>query len=298
LRNALAVVFVLIGAVLTVPASLAFWEQRVLTDRDGFVELGQDVFEKPAVQQQIASRIVADTEEIAAANGYSIPSGPAGNFARLQIETLTRSIVAQLPQSPIGETALVAAHEAVVTVIDDDNERLTSSGDEVRVNFRPVVEEVLGTLQSTIPGFPRVTLPQGTGEFVIVQKEDAALAFRTVRFLDGIAWYIAALPVAAFVVALVIASNRVVMLLLAGLATVLAAGAQIAFLQGPFRDSLIDNAVDDPALRPAALGIYDAVADSLIAQEMLLFVGGIFVIVFAIVLLALKRTGVLNMFSV
>jgi hypothetical protein len=290
-RAAFAVLLVLIGALLTFPASAAVWEQRVLMDQDAFVGLGQDILRDPAVQERLTERIDADTETVAEANGYSFPDNAAGNLARNQAEGLTRVVVSQLPESVIGEQALIAGHRAIVAVIDNDNDRLTASNDEVRFNFRPITEQVLGTFQQAIPNFPKVTLPPGTGEVVIVEKKDVAFAFTAARWFDGAAWYIAVLPVIAYAGALIVASNRQVTLFLIGLSAVLAAGVRVIIYDGLLRRIVVDNVVDDAALRPVARGIYDLIAASLVSQDMVLLVAGIFVIVASIVWWAIKRTG-------
>lgn len=292
MRGALASLLILIGAVLTLPASVAVWEQRVLTNRDAFIELGQEAFKDPAIQDRLTERITEEAVSVAAANGYSFPDNAIGAIGRNQAGALTRAVVGELPNSVIGEQALVTAHEAVLTVIDNDTDRLTSSDDEVRVNFRPVVEQVLQTFETAVPNFPDITLPPGTGEIVIVQEKDIAFGFRVARWFDGAAVYIALLPVICFIAALVIAASRPVALLFIGIALAVTAGLRIVFYEGPMQSAFTDNAVDDPSLRPAANGIYDVIAGSLVAQDMLLIVAGIFIIVASVFLFGLKRAGI------
>jgi hypothetical protein len=290
-RGAFAVLLVLIGALLTFPASAAVWEQRVLMDQDAFVGLGQEILQQPAVQERLSQRITEDTEAVAAANGYSFPDTIAGNLARNQAANLTRVVVGQLPQSPIGEQALITAHRAIVAVVDNDNDTLTSANDEIRFDFRPITEQVLATFEQVIPNFPKLTLPPGTGEVVIVEERDVSFAFRAARWFDGAAWYIAALPLIAYAGALLVASNRQMTLFLIGLSALIAAGLRIAIYEGPLQRIVVENVVDDVALRPAARGIYDPIAASLVAQDMVLLVAGIFVIVASIVWWAVQRTG-------
>jgi hypothetical protein len=289
-RGVLAFLLVLVGALLTFPASAAVWEQRVLMDQGAFVSLGQEILRDPAVQERLTTRITEDTESVAQANGYSFSDSIAGNLGRSQAESLTRVVVSQLPESVIGEQALIAAHRAIVAVVDDDNDNLTASDDEVRVNFRPVTEEVLASVQQVLPNFPELTLPPGTGEVVIVQERDVSFAFRAARWFDGAAWYIAALPLIAFAAALLVASNRQLALFLIGLSLVLAAGLRIIVYEGPMRRFVTDNVVDDVALRPAAGGIYDPIAASLVSQDLLLVAAGVLVVVASIVWWAVKRT--------
>lgn len=289
MRNALAVLLVLIGALLTFPGSAAIWEQRVLTNQDAFVGLGQEVLREPAVQDRIAARVTEDVITVAEANGYSFSNGLATTVARNQMESMTRAIVRDLPSSAIGERALITTHDTLLAVIEND--RVRSNGDEIRVDFRPLVEQVLQTIENLLPSFPRLVLPEGVGEVVIVEEHDVAIAFRAARWFHGAAWYLAVLPAIAFAAALIVAANRQLVLFLIGLSAVIAAGLRIVIYEGPLRRIVIDNVVDDAALRPAARGIYDPIAASLVSQEMVLLAAGIFVIVVSIVWWAVKRTA-------
>lgn len=290
MRASVAALLIFIGAVLTFPASLAVWEQRVIADRDGFVELGQEILRNDAVQDRLTERILADTTTVLEANGLFITSGIIGGLGRVQAESLTRVIVEELSDSLIGVQALETAHRALMVVIDDKSDTLGVSGDAIFMNFRPVIERVIAAFETFLPGGRQVVLPQGIGEVVIVEEEDVAFAFEAARLFDGYAWFIAVTPLAFFAAALVIASNRRMALVLIGIGVVLAAGLRILIYYGPLRSVVLDKVVDDPALRPAAEGIYDTVASSLVSQEIIVVVAGLVILVAGILLAAAQRS--------
>jgi hypothetical protein len=291
LRGSITVLLILVGAVLTFPASLAVWEQRVIADRDGFVNLGQEIFEDQAVQDRLTEQIIEDTNTVLEANGLVITSSILTGLGRGQTELVTRAIVEELPQSVIGVQALDTAHVAVMAVIDDESQTVGVSGDDVFVNFRPVIERVTQTFETFLPGSRQVVLPEGIGEVVIVQEDDVSFAFQAARLVDGYAWFIAAFPFALFAAALVVAANRQMALLVIGISVIAAAGLRILIYEGPLRSIVIDNVVDEAGLRPAARGVYDAIAASIVAQEMLLIVAGLAMVVVSTVWWGLRRTG-------
>ncbi len=283
--------FILIGALLTFPAAIAIWEQRVLTDRDAFIEVGQDVLAVDAVQDRLTEEITSEIEDVAAANGIDLPTtGIAGALAAGQAEALTRTVVAQLPDSVLGEQVLSLTHAALLAVIDNENDRLEASNDEVRVNLRPAIEQVILAFEPIIPELGDIELPPDTGEIVIIQEEDVSLAFQAARWFDGAAWYIALVPVAFYALALLIASNRQMALALTGISLVVAAGGRILLYEGPFRRLTIDGVAESRAeAAPATAGVYDTVIDSLISQEMLLVAAGAGIVVLSTVWWGLKR---------
>src|SRR5687767_1053576 len=60
MRASLALLLLLVGGALSLPAAVAAWEQRVLTNEGRFIELGNEVLTKDAVQQKIADVLTED----------------------------------------------------------------------------------------------------------------------------------------------------------------------------------------------------------------------------------------------
>lgn len=283
---------ILIGAVLTIPASIAVWEQRVLTNREEFIKVGQDVLAEPAVQDRLTERVSEEITELARANNIEMPGPITGAIARNQITNLTREVVESLPDSLIGRQVLIATHEAVLTAIDNDRDIVTSSSDEIRINLQPALETIIDAISIIVPPLRGIELTGETGQFVIVQEEDAAIAFRAMRWFDGAAWYIAAVPVVVFALAVLIAPSRPIALALIGAAIIVAAGLRILFYEGPLRTLITDGVSEGrPELQPAATAVYDQIAASIVSQEMLIIVAGIGIAVFGVAVLGLKKVS-------
>jgi hypothetical protein len=291
LRGAFSALLILIGALLTFPASIAVWEQRDLTDQDSFVSIGQEILEDPAVQDRLVERVQEDTLAVAAANGYTFPESGPGALGLNQVEALIRAVVMELPRSPIGERALIAAHNALLAVIDNESTTVEARNGEIFVNLRPVIEQVLNNFETILPNFPDLELPPGTGEIVVVQEEDVSLLFEAARWFDGAAWYIAAVPLICYVSAILVASNRQLALFLSGISLIAVAALRIVFYETGLRNFIVDNVVDENDFRAAARGIYDPIAASLVSQEMLVLVGGIVILAASIVWWGIKRTS-------
>lgn len=293
MRGFSAALVILLGALLTFPSAIALWEQRVLTNREAFIALGQDVLREEAVQDRLTERVTEEIEEVAAANGIVLSrGGAAGSLAFSQAEALTAVVVSGLADSPLGEQVLVLTHEAVLTAIDNDRDVLGASEDQIVINLRPAIDEVLTGFTPLIPALNDIEVPEGAGEMVIVQEEDAALAFQAVRWFDGVAWYIALLPLGCLAIALLIGPNRPLVLLLGGGALIATAAVRILFYDVLLRDAVVDAVAENRAdLRPAAAAIYDSVAAGLVAQEMLLIAIGVFCIAGGAVWWGLRRTG-------
>jgi hypothetical protein len=232
LRIILTSLLILLGSLLTFPASLAVWEQRVLMDEERFVAVGRDVLEQDAVQSALAQRIAAEV----IGSTLLDPDVPP-EASRL----VAAGIVRQLPESPIGDEALRRSHALLVRLVRD--ERLTAQEDSIVLDLRPVVERVLEGLDiAGQGGTGGIELPEGAGQVTLVHEADLTLAFRMARLFDTTAWYIAALPLVVFALAVIVSPARLMTLALIGLVVALLAGLRIFLIGGPVESLLIDAA--------------------------------------------------------
>jgi hypothetical protein len=275
LRNFLAFVFILIGALLTFPASLALWEQRVLMNEERFVALGKEVLQRDAVQDALTDRVAAEGEAIE-------PRVPAPAQ-----RVVASNIVRRLPESQIGAEALRRIYEVVHRLISEDG-AVQPEGEVIVLDLHPVVENVASDINQQLPRAQRVEVPPSAGRIVLVQEPDVAFAFRVARWFDGIAWYLVALPLVAFGIALLVASNRPLALMGAGMLVALTDLLRIYLVHGPVETQLIDAALLVPSAREAGRETYDAIANTFVKQEWWVVIGGIAAAIFGLVLLPIR----------
>jgi hypothetical protein len=274
LRGSLAVLLLLIAAALTFPASAAFWEQRVLMDEQQFIALGDEVLAEQEVQRLLTQRI---TDEAVAIEPRLPPEA-----ARL----LASRIVSQLPDSDISADALSRTHEVLRRLVRDEGVR--PEDDAIVLDLSSVVARVVDEMGLGSLSAQRAVVPPETGRFVIVQRGDVAQVFRAARWFDGAALYIALAPLAAFGLAVLIAPNRPLTLLGAGVLVAVAAAARIALLQGSLETRLVDAALLDSSARPAAQAVYDQLAQSFVQQDLIVLAAGVAVASVGLVLTLLR----------
>jgi hypothetical protein len=246
LRAILAALLVLLGALLTFPASLAVWEQRVLMDEDRFVAMGNDVLAEEPVQDAIASRIVDAIQ--------------AGGADPLILRVVVNGVVGQLPGSGPGDQALLRTHALLRGLLRA--ERLAGDGDEIVLDLSDVAAATLAAagLSDDVPPVPV--------RIVLVQEQDLSSAFRVARWFDGAAVYIALLPVVAFALALLLAPNRPVVLGAIGVVVLATALLRIGVIEGPADALVTEAALLRSEARAAAEATYDVVAATAVRQEL------------------------------
>ena len=243
-------------------------------DDQEFIALGNKVLQEQEVQQLLTQRI---TEEAVEAEPRLPPDA-----ARL----LASRIVSQLPDSDISADALSRTHEVLRRLIRGESVR--PEEDTIVLDLSSVVARVVDEMGLGSLAPQRAIVPPDTGRFVIVQRDDVAQVFRAARWFDGAAFYMALAPLAAFALALVVAPNRPLSLLGAGVFIAVAAAARIALLQGSLETRLIDAALLDSSARPAAQAVYDQLAQSFVQQDVIILSAGVAVAAVGLVLTLLR----------
>jgi len=258
-RTFLSAILLIVAALLTFPATLAVWEQRVLMDEAQFQQLGNEVLAKENVQTALATRISDEVQR------YE---------PRLQgpiVDAAAESIVQRLPDSPPGDLALQTSHELLVRLVR--GERLEAEDDRIILDLRPTVDEVISQIPRQIFDAD-VQLDEDAGRITLVAEEDLSLPFRLARWFDGAALYIAIAPAVVFLIAVVIASHRRTALALGGALIAVSAILRIVLMQTVIRDALLDAAIIDTSSRAAAVDVYDALTASLISQDVIFIAAG------------------------
>ena len=270
MRSFLAALLILLGALLTIPSSLAFWEQRVLMDEERFVQLARDILGQEAVQERLAHRIGDEAQRLAAEEGEQLD--PQG------VSDAALKVARELPGSELGDTLFRTVHRLLVRLLRAD----VVEYDTLVLETKPLIERVNADLGYQID-VARIEALQGQG-LVIVREDDLPSSFKIARRLDAAATYIALAPLLPFALALLVAPNRPRALAFVGLALLLVAALRLVLLEVVVEKLLTDAAVLDPEAKEAAFGVYDALAWSYERYDLYLLVAGAVLVVLGLVL--------------
>lgn len=277
MRSFLAGLLILLGALLTFPSSLAFWEQRVLMDEERFVRMTQDILGQPAVQDRIAQRIGEEAQRLAAEEGEELDPAAVSDAA-LQVAR-------ELPHSELGETLFRTVHRLMVRILRAD----VLEYDTLVLETKPLIERVNADLGYQID-VARIEALQGQG-LVVVREEEMPNSFKVARRLDAAADWIVLAPLLPFALALVVAPNRSRALAFTGVALVLVAALRIVLLEVVVEKLITDAAVLDPEAERAAFGVYDVLSASYERYDVYLILLGLIFVAFALLLGRLRRAG-------
>jgi hypothetical protein len=295
-RGILVAFLVILGGILSVPASVAVWQERTVLDENEFVATTNEVFEDESVQVALANRMadrVMERLEIQDRVGTALEELDEGgqdrvpaNLEILQIPISTGvrqgiyNVCLRVLQSEqfadIRETVLRTAHSAVSALILDDDAFIQQNGDSVVLDLRPliiqIVEEVAGERGLEI--LEEREFPPEAGTVTLVEQSEAPWLWNLLGWLDD---FNPIVPIAVFVIlalAVVISQNRWRTIIAAGGALVVVAAVVLVALGGPVQELATGWPATDEG-QEAAASAYDILLENFRRQQMLLVLVGL-----------------------
>jgi hypothetical protein len=194
MRSLIVILLIAVGILLSVPASVAAWQERVVYNEDEFVAMIDESLEQEEVQTALAQRLtdtLMQELEIRDRIGTTltrleeegpdgIPEGIAlleGPLTRVSNDAIYRATLRAIQEEPLKEVRdrlLRAVHRAVIAIIDDDVEVLQSQNNQVVIDMKPILEaaivEVGGERGQNL--LERVELDEDAGVIVLFEKQD------------------------------------------------------------------------------------------------------------------------------
>ncbi len=282
-------ILAIVGALLTIPASFAVWQQREIFDEARFVALGNEALSRQAVQDELAQSLADDLavvrdpglessiSELLGDSGGAITTlldvigGRRGSSATVAGEdrglltTAAAKVIAAAPNTVATDLALAATHNEVVEAIRNDV--LSTDGSFIVLNLNGAVSQLL-------PG-QGVLLPETAGSVAVMEDNEMSFGLRAARFLDGRAVWLSLLCVAVFGMGFFLAPDARRYALQAGVALLITAAVTALAVRFVMRARIVGDVTDQERSRPAANAVYDVFTSGLLTQELAIGVAGL-----------------------
>jgi hypothetical protein len=302
------VVVVLATTVLLIPAA---WARRTLVNEDRYLATVDEIAAQPAIQEALATEITTavfdalDVEQrLSMLLQDRVPevaflAGPISDSVEGFVETQVLEIVRSEAFLSFWRTANRFIHEQALAVLRGESEVIQIQGDEVVLNYLPLVNSVLGELSSvlsdllgrpvtlptitadTVPsdaiamleGALGVQLPETFGQVTVFESDDLAAVQQGFRITNATLILLVVLFVVCTAVALWISPTRRRTLLQLSFGVFV-----IAVFQRRGAIIAVNGVVADVGaqFQPAAQAVADVLLDSLLqATQWVLVVTGI-----------------------
>ena len=274
-RSIAAAVCIVLAALLTVPAAVAFWGQRTINDAQRYVQTVGPLVESPEVQAAIATKVTAaiqqqvDVEailnEVFAGVITDRPRlqalvGPISGAVNGLIETQVREFVASDTFADFWVAANTRAQAALVRLLEgDESGAISLQGDQVVLDVSEVIDQVKQRLVARgLTIVERIPIPDMDRQIVLMDAPQLAQARTIYAFANPVARWLIVVVAVLYLAALVLSRRRPRMTVIIGV--VLAANALLVALALSVGRQLFVNQLAGTVFGPASTVFYDQAA--------------------------------------
>ncbi len=294
-RSVAAAVCIVVAALLTVPAAVAYWGQRTLTDGQRYIETVGPLVDSPEVQAAIATKVTAaiqqqvDVEailnEVFAGVITDRPRlqalvGPISGAVNGMIETQVREFIASDTFADFWVAANTRAQAALVRLLEgNETGAISLQGDQVVLDVSDVIEQVKQRLVARgLTIVERVPIPDKDRQVVLMDAPELKQARTIYAFANPVAKWLIVVVAVLYLAALVLSRRRPRMTVIIGV--VLAANALLLAWALSVGRQLFVNELAGTVFGPASTVFYNRLLSYLQrGQQVLLWLGLIFVVV-------------------
>jgi hypothetical protein len=294
-RSIGAVVCLVLAAVLTLPAAVAFWGQRTLNDAERYIETVGPLVDSPEVQAAIATKVTGAIQQQVDVEAIlnQVFAGVITDRPRLQalvgpisgavnglIESQVREFVASDTFADFWVAANTRAQAALVRLLQGrDSGAISLQGDQVVLDVSEVIDQVKQRLVARgLTIVERVPIPDKDRQIVLMDAPQLAQARTIYAFANPVARWLIVVVALLYLAALVLSRRRPRMTVLIG--AVLAANALVVALALSVGRQLFVNQLAGTVFGPASTVFYDTLLSYLQrGQQVLLWLGLILVVV-------------------
>src|SRR4029453_901752 len=225
-RSVAAVVCLVVAALLTTPAAVAFWGQRTLNDSQRYIETVGPLVDSPQVQAAIATKVTAaiqqqvDVETILNQVFAGVITdrprlqalvGPMAGAVNGLIETQVRDFIASDTFAEFWVAANTRAQAALVRLLQGNEESgaISLQGDQVVLDVSQVIDQVKQRLVARgLTIVERIPIPDKDRQIVLMDAPRLQQARTIYAFANPVARWLIVVVAALYLAALVLSRRR------------------------------------------------------------------------------------------
>ncbi len=295
-RSVTAAICLVVAALLTTPAAVAFWGQRTLNDSQRYLQTVGPLVDSPQVQAAIATKVTAAIQQQVDVEAIlnQVFAGVITDRPRLQalvgpmagavnglIETQVREFIASDTFAEFWVTANTRAQAALVRILQGNEESgsISLQGDQVVLDVSEVIDQVKQRLVARgLTIVERVSIPDKDRQIVLMDAPRLKQARTIYAFANPVARWLIVVVAVLYLAALMLSRRRPRMTVIIG-AVVAANALVVAWALSVGRQLFVDQ-LAGTEFGPASTVFYDSLLSYLQrGQQVLLWLGLILVVV-------------------
>jgi hypothetical protein len=294
-RSITAGICLVIAALLTTPAAVAFWGQRTINDSQRYIETVGPLVNSPEVQAAIATKVTdaiqqqVDVEAIINQVFAGVITdrprlqalvGPMAGAVNGLIETQVRDFIASDTFADFWVAANIRLQAALVRLLQgDETGAISLQGDQVVLDVSDVIDQVKQRLVARgLTIVERIPIPNTDRQIVLMEAPQLKQARTIYAFANPVARWLIVVVAVLYLAALVLSRRRPRITVIIG--AVLAANALLVAWALAIGRQLFVNQLAGTVFGPASTVFYDTLLSYLErGQQVLLWLGLILVVV-------------------
>jgi uncharacterized membrane protein YoaT (DUF817 family) len=287
-RRVITIVLIVLASVIGFFSVYALWVKRQALETDTWTRTSSELLEREVIRDAVADFVVAQIYANVDVEGQierRLPkevkglAGPASGGLRQLADRAAREALAQPRVQAAWENANRVAHRELIALIDDENEGVSTTGGVVTLDLRVIVASVAN--QAGIGGNLADKLPADAAELEILRSDELESAQEGVSALRFLAWFLTALTLVLYALAIFInRGRRRETLRSVGLAFV-AVGILVLFAHGLAGNVVVGALTNTAASEPPVQATWDVATSLLVATGQGIIAYGIVIVLAA-----------------
>jgi len=294
-RSVAAVICLVLAAVLTTPAAIAFWGQRTLNDTTRYVDTVAPLVSSPQVQDAIATKVTTAIEDQVDIEALlnNVFSGVITDRPRLQrlvgplsaainslIDREVRDFLASDEFADLWTAVNTRAQQSLQRLLKgDESGAISLQGDQVVLDLSQVIDRVEQRLVDRgLTIVKNVPIPDVDKQIVLMDAPQLKQIRTVYAFANPVARWLIVLVAGLYLAALVLARRRPRMTVIIG--AVIAANALLVALALTVGRQLFIDALAGTTFGPASAVFYDTLLAYLDRGRQVLFWLGLILVAF------------------
>jgi hypothetical protein len=214
-RRIVSMALIVLASLIGFFSVFALWVKRQALETDTWTETSSRLLEDEEIRDAIADFLITElyaNVDVQGAIEKRLPpeikglAGPAAGGLRQAGGQVARTALEQPKVQAAWEQANRTAHEQLLAVIDDDSAAVSTTGGVVTLNLKTI----LGTVASQVGISQGLVdkLPADAAELEVLRSDQLEAAQDGVRALRFLAWFLTALTLVLYAIAIYINRDR------------------------------------------------------------------------------------------
>ena len=254
---------IVLAAIIALVAALNVWVKRQALDTNNFTNASSQLLENDDIRNAVSVYVVNqiyDNVDVAQALEQRLPPAtkplapPLAAALQPALVNATDTLLGRPRVQQAWEAAVRRAHELFIALLNGNHNILVSTGGNVVLNLRPILEQVVN--QTGIGENLLQRLPPDAGQITVMKGSQLETARRGVKVVRALSYFLLFLVLALIAAAMYIARGRRRTMLLAAGASFVIVGLIVLLVHRLAGSYIVDALTNNPDAKKPVTAVW------------------------------------------